>query len=989
MLSIKAVKSSAHTSKYFSQADYYTKDKDSAIQSNWFGEAASALGLEGKVSKEALKDMLDGKLPNGEQLGRVKKDGTIEHQKGWDLTLSAPKSVSIMAFIAKDGRLLEAHAEAVTATLETIEKEMAVTRQSENGEIQYIKTGSLAVAQFTHTTSRALDPQLHTHNLVMNATHRPDGEWGSIESRNFYQNSKLLGIVYQNELAKRVKALGYGIEANQKKGVFEIAGLPAEVKQLFSKRRAEVEAAIKEHGYTTSKGFDEAAVRSRGSKKHMTEEELRSRWDNELAGVGYTPESLLATVSGNSHQLAPVIEPTQIQPLKPNDVAIDPADQPQPITPTVDPTNSTPEPAAIPEGNTGLPRPKPSPKRISPATQPQDAKGDVEFAYRNLAEREAVFTRTKLMETAMAVDLGRYTLGEINQAINTFIKEGSLIAATLGGEEAITTQDGLQAEQAIVKKMALGKLDVTAIASAKFFDRAIQGSGLNEGQSAAAKLILTTRDRFVGIQGYAGTGKTFMLDKVREIGEGKGYKLRGMAATGSAAEQLQNDSHIKSQTIASFLTTIRNGKAKIEKKELWTIDEASLINNNDKLELMTYAKHFNARIAFIGDVKQIGAIDAGKPFYQLQNAGMATAEMKEIRRQEGNATLLQAVYDSIDKAPEKALAKIRDTVFEIEDTDTRIAKIVEHYIKLTPQQRDDMLVLIPDNDTRKKVNEMIQEKLRASNEIGSVQNSFNVLVSQGMTDIEKSQGRFYRLGTFVQFGNDYKKLGVNRGEFLEVVNSEDGIVSLKRSNGDVIKWNPTAIAGGKSGKASGVETYNRETRTLSEGDLIRWKKTDKDRGLKNGYLGVIKNIEGSEATVTFKNKGEMKIDLKNNPYWDLGYATTIFSAQGATYKNVILNAESWRRNLLNLKTFYVGLSRAKENAYIYTDNTKELGVKTKQREGEKTSAIEGAGISFQSILDEKGLIKDTRSKDPIDAVKQAAQKSIDAVKKALRIGAEI
>ncbi len=1039
MLSIKAIKSSGATSKYFAEADYYAKegDNDAAIVSTWAGQGAVALGLNGRVHSEDLKAVLDGKLPNGSQLGRINKDGEVEHQKGWDLTLSAPKSVSVMALVAKDDRLIKAHHEAVAATMGLIEKEFSITRQMEGGKTNHVMTGSLVIAQFTHTTSRALDPQLHTHSLIMNATQKENGSWGSIESRGFYKNSKLLGTVYQNELAMRVKELGYEVEVNAKKGFFEISGVPESVKKTFSKRRTEVEAAIKEHGYNTAKGFDNAAVRSRNTKQRISEAGLQERWTAELANTGMSAESLRATVlrenvgeisglpagsvgnradanTGNNDSMRP-------------DVGAAPADDGMSLGESGARVQGKEKPIAeeIGQGQTasgglGEAGNKDSEVRAEDGAKTrtlgageklgtQQAGGvarkddagvgrnksfrsamhDVDFAFRNLAEREAVFTRAMLVDRTLAWGLGRNGIDDVEHAIDALVSSGQLVEAVMEGESALTTKAAIATESKLVKTMVLGKRAVSAIASEKLVAGALSESGLNAGQEAAARLILTTRDRFIGVQGYAGVGKTFMLGKVREVAEAKGFRLRGMAATGAAAEQLQGDSGITSQTTASLLNSLRNGKDDVGRRELWVVDEASLLNSDDTKDLMTFAKDKGARIAFIGDIKQIGAIDWGKPFYQLMKAGMERAEMKEILRQKENPTLLEAVYDSIDKSPDRALNKIKDTVIEIRNTDERIEAIVERYIALSPKDREHMLVLIPDNETRKLVNEKIQEKLVEAGSVSAQRGKFDILVSQGLTDVEKSAARFYVPGSYVQFGNDYKRLGVEKGEYLQVVKSTDEVVHLKRANGDNLEWRPDSVAGGKSGKNAGVETYDKEQRTIGVGDLIRWKKTDREKGLKNGYLGEIKSVDGQQAIISFKNAGEMSIDLKDNKHWDLGYATTIFSAQGATFKNVMINAESWRRNLMNLKTFYVGISRAKESAFVYTDDAKKLGTETKSRLGEKTSAVEGAGINYQSILDDKGLIIDARIKDGLDAVKRIRDKGVDAVKTALRMGMDI
>ncbi|MDO9534005.1 MAG: MobF family relaxase, partial [Bacillota bacterium] len=180
--SLKAIKGTgAAAASYFAQVDDYYRGAESAPTA-WVGKGAEALGLSGAVDGKAFTDLLAGKI-NGQQLGRVGQDGKIEHKPGWDMTFSAPKSVSIMALVADDHRLIDAHETAVRETLAWLEKEAAITRVKERGgETKVQATGNLIAATFRHATSRELQPQLHTHTVIVNATRREDGKWRSLES---------------------------------------------------------------------------------------------------------------------------------------------------------------------------------------------------------------------------------------------------------------------------------------------------------------------------------------------------------------------------------------------------------------------------------------------------------------------------------------------------------------------------------------------------------------------------------------------------------------------------------------------------------------------------------------------------------------------------------------------------------------------------------------------------------------------------------------
>ena len=206
---IGGLTSSAQAASYYEADDYYAEGGESP--SSWEGKGADDLELDGDIDRDSFRALLDGKVA-GRQLGTL-RDGQLEHRPGWDLTLSAPKSVSVMALVAGDKRLIAAHAAAVKTALAHVERHMAATRIRANGAASREMTGKLAIASFRHITSRAQDPQLHTHNVILNMTKGADGVWRSLEPRALYQLQKQVGAIYRQELAAQARELGYDIVA--------------------------------------------------------------------------------------------------------------------------------------------------------------------------------------------------------------------------------------------------------------------------------------------------------------------------------------------------------------------------------------------------------------------------------------------------------------------------------------------------------------------------------------------------------------------------------------------------------------------------------------------------------------------------------------------------------------------------------------------------------------------------------------------------------
>lgn len=925
MLSIKAISSSTAASHYYSESDYYAKDGESDVSSRWQGAGAKNLGLEGEVDHQSFKELLDGKLADGSRIGRLNGNGETEHKKGWDFTLSAPKSVSILALAGGDKRLVAAHNEAVSTALKHLEDNYSMTRQQVNGAIKDVLTKNLIVASFTHTTSRAMDPQLHTHNVIMNLTQRPDGEWRSLESRRMYEVSTKIGQVYRNELAAKLKAMGYGLDADPSKGTFEISSVPERVRQGFSKRRKAILAAAKKYGYRTAKGMDNAAVRSREAKQHTNQTALLHSWSEQLKTLHFSPE----------HVIAEAIQRVN---------------------------------------RSGMDK----------ASSKTDS-ADLEFAYRHLAEREAVFTRDQLHEQTLRVGMGSATIDSVEAAIAKLVRAGTLLDAHLGigrmERAAYTTPAALAKEKYIISLMRRGKREMPRIAARSAISALVEDKGFSKGQAAAVRLLLSSKDRVVGVQGYAGTGKTYMLAAVHEVAEAKGYRLTGLSPTSAAANLLERETGIKSRTLASHLMSLKNSrKLTQDDKQVLIVDESSLQNTQDAADLLTFSRQTRSRVFLIGDRQQLGAIEAGKPFDQLLRAGMHYVEMKEIMRQKDSPALKSAVEAAMHGKPGIALARIAKTVNEVKEPEERIRQIAERVLALSESERQRTLILIPDNKTRSEVNNLIRKGLQSKGAIAADAFVETALSNRGLSRAEKGLAMFYRKGDVVIFGRNVQSLKTLADTPYTVVNADSEFVTLQSESGRKFTWNPARIAGRAK---NGVEVYERDRRSLGVGDVIRWRRNNKDLGLNNADIGTVRAINARTGIVKvdFRRAGSKTIDLRKNHHWEHGYATTVYAGQGATYDNAIVNAESFRRNLINQKSFYVALSRAKFDTHIFTDDVSDLAKEIGQRPGDKASAIEGKNLNYARLIDENRIGRDT--------TRPLIQRVVEKIKSQLQIEFDI
>ena len=286
-----------HGSRYYAQDGNTVESKQI---SSWRGRLAKVLGLSigHPVDPATLTALLQGKtatgliLLNKTRLHHEQDNAKASGQKpateraGLDLTASAPKSVSIQALVFDDLALIMAHQTAIAQMLQILEERYAMTRITTHGERQKIITGKLLIAQFQHHTSRALDPQLHTHNLILNLTQRPDGRWQCLDNEAIYRTKMLLGLIYRNQLAREVQALGYAIQITQARhGLWELQGFSAQQLAQFSQRSEQIKAAA--GAAASSERKAKATIFSgRAQKQVIAADQLADAWQQQAHANG-------------------------------------------------------------------------------------------------------------------------------------------------------------------------------------------------------------------------------------------------------------------------------------------------------------------------------------------------------------------------------------------------------------------------------------------------------------------------------------------------------------------------------------------------------------------------------------------------------------------------------------------------------------------------------------------------------------------------------
>ena len=990
MLSIGTIASAAQGASYYQKdGDYAKGDPEPREASAWFGKGAEALGLSGPVDPATFRAILEGKVPDGSgtELGKRGRDGEITHRPGRDLTFSAPKSVSIAALVGGDERIVGVHDRAVKATLAWVERHAVETRvqDPETGRMVRVGDQKTVVATFRHDTSRNLDPQLHTHAVLANMVQSEDGKWRTMANEGLYERQKLIGAIYRNELAAGLGRLGYDIDKTHADGRFEIAGVSREAIRAFSTRRAEIEAAMAERGLGQSadnpRHAERAALMTRATKQEVDRNELRRVWhrqavdlDLHLGALGVGSRDHLQTLDADGAGLAtsPGTDPAELRAI-----------------PGVDTPASTvrahqePGTASAPhEPSTGLEEPFPD---------RGDASRAVAWALEHLSERESVFARSDLLAAALSYAPGALTIETVEREVARLEKAGALHAVHLpGAQDSLATDRTVGEERETIALMRAGEARGQAAMRRWRVREHLRTGPLTAGQKDAVELILSAKDRVVGVQGYAGTGKTSMLRRARTLAEKKGWRLQGLAPSASAVKTLVAEAGIESQTLQGFLARnagviagrlTKRGAREMRgafAKTILVVDEGSLASTVQARDLLRIAAELRIpRVVLVGDAKQLDAVDAGKPFAQLQKAGMKTAVMDEIMRQRDPA-LKEAVEASLKGDIGRAFGKLGKHVAEAEGRDIGGA-VAARWLALGTETREATGVMAPSHELRARINGHIRDALAREGRLHGPAVQTERLVSKGYTHAEKALAGNYAKGDVVAFYRAYKRIGVDKGDERRVVGFDGRrrAVLLDDGKGGTVAWKPSQIGG----RGGGTEVYRAEGIELRCGDRIRWTRNDAGLGLVNSRTAEVLRV--GNGRVAFRLEDGRRVELSaRDPqlrHLDHAWASTVHAFQGRTVDNVIAAIEARHPHLTTQKSFYVEISRARERAELVTDDAAELRAQLQAVTGERIAALEGIGEMPRVASGRSAETGRTQEKaDGMDVEKGAGRGSVGA-----------
>ncbi len=849
--------------EHLSHNDYYTQDVSHGQQAGqWIGVGAQKLGLQqGEVvSREAFLRLCDNQHPEtGKRLTQVTAK---ERRVFFDFQCAPPKSVSILAVTMDDRRIVQAHREASTLALRELEQ-FAGTRIRKGGVQEMDRTtGNLVGAAFLHTSSRALDPQLHTHFVLFNATFDPrEQRWKALQTSAMFDAIHYGTEVYRNELARRLHRLGY--QTRPTADAFEIEGVSPRLIEKFSKRSQERNLAVKRQEQKLGRKLTRNEVahvvhQTRPKKlKGATDEQVR---EQQLGELGFL----------DKRGLRKVVEAANGQPK----------DLPQRVT-------------------------------------TDDA---IEHGIAHVFERASVVPQHRILEAALVKGRGQLNLEQLKEKL-------AADASLVGVGSEFSTRDILTSELFLIHTVNAGRDAIPPVA-----DRYEPSDKLGPDQRNALAHVLTSRDRFTGFRGLAGTGKSTALLELARILHSESRHCLFCAPTASATDTLRKDLRTLRQepmTIAKLLSD-PVAQHSLSSRSVLVVDEAAAVGLDDMRKLFELALTRDARVVLSGDTGQHASVARGDALRIIEeHSHYQFAELKTIRRQKPEA-FRHVVELAADKQTDKAFAKLVElgAVTEALTDDGQLyQKAADAYLSATKQGKSALLVS-PTWAEIDAVTEKVRETLKADGVVSHHEEAVTVFDSLSWTEAQKKNPGQFQPGQRIRFVRATKSFAKN--ETAEVVAIEGQSLKLRRADGREVVFSP-------SRSAASIDVGEARELKVSPGD---WLLLQANHGKEfvNGERVHVRQIQNGRIALA---DGRVLPSTFNT--FTHGYAVTSHSSQSKTVDEVLLVASSRSFGAVNREQFYVSISRGRERVHVFTDDADLLARRVTDSH-ERKAAVELQGL---------------------------------------------
>lgn len=857
MLSIYTLKSASDAFTYYQQGDYYTTEGVEG-HSFWFGKGAESLNLAGPVDFGIFKELLEGKLPNGTLMTQTARGEY--HRPGYDLTFSAPKSISILALIGGNKEVLQAYRQSIQEVLVKIEQKYGSCRNKEKGVTEIEKTQNMVFAVFEHADTRAGDPGLHDHCVLMNMTKRADGEWRTLFADEIYTDKLLNGMEFRSILAHKLLALGYALRFGEK-GTFEIEAIPQHLVDFFSKRHEEIAAWLKAHNASGGLAAKVANFQTRAPKKNLDPIERTAHWLRELQNAGFTLDDL-------------------------NKICLE----------------------AQERGAITLPNPV------------EIAKISIDTAISHLEERKSFFSIQDLMKSAKMLSIFPSNDADFLSIIEQKIKDKTLIYSE---EKFLTTPANKLFEAQNIDSMQKSKNTVDRIMAAWIFDSFHDSKVKTESARAALKFMLTSKDQQILVTTNSKPLLNETLKVFNTICQNQHHYPRFLTEKASTAEFLKQKLNTdKAMTIEGFILACEmraqkqnpnpniierwNQRFRVqEARDIWVVHGDISFSQISRLQ--EYSKAFGARLIFTQAKYQDIPALASLGQQEISQYHLSAPEYYKAELQVKDALL--ANLNRMD-----AKHKLHSNP----DYQERLNIAAE----LSLLERTLPLLVTLTNSERLSLNEQVRNGLKQKNCLSQNAVTLPTLQVLGLSQTEKSQANLYQPGDIVRFNVAAKKTLFDKGyhskgRYFEVlsVDLNTGLMTLQDTQQHKMTWDPAIEKNLKQ-----VDVFRMSERELRTGDKLVWTRTLKDtqdktfNRIKNQSAFVVSVSQGS-VTVALQN-GKMATFNPNDPqqqHWDYGYAVMLKNREWSLPKASVFVLQSDKINYKTLATLQESLEHLQEH----------------------------------------------------------------------------
>ncbi|WP_017462032.1 MobF family relaxase [Dyella ginsengisoli] len=848
MLTIRALKTQSGSSggssipEYLTSTHYYqSADGKEVVASAWFGSGAKALGLTRKaVDVEDMAKLAQGLAPDGTKLRRnagekpavvelkdrqgnprLDESGNpilreVQQRIGWDMTFSAPKTVSV-AFAAADGELrdqiLDAHHRAVAKSLDWIEKQAAETRRGKNGVD--VHDAQMVISRHTHFAARPhdqtfdgsesqCDPDLHSHCVAYNVALDAQGKWGALETVEIYRQKMAVGALYRAELAAGMAGLGFGIEdeihlddaGKEKFRAFKVAGIPDELAEEMSGRRGQIEQAMKADPSLSPQA---ANLKTRQQKDEPPFEELTQQWKAHLDSFRLRHPELGM--------------PADAEALR---------------------------------------------QRERKPVMRDQAKEDAEILAK-LHEMKTVWTRHDLLQQIAERNAGTLDANGVAKACNAFVQRNDLHViqpekihddergdhlARRHRQVRYASQAVVEEERSMIESVKSRATEDHRVEPAKVTQAISQmekarGFQLSPEQRKAVEHLTQSQGAVQSLVGRAGTGKTTVSEAVVASHRAAGYDVIGAATGWDAAKKLEAEAGIPSQSIAALLKGLDDGRTKLTPKSLILVDEAGMVGTPSMSALLKHAEQAKAKVILQGDPLQLQSVERGGAMRAITKA-VGGATLADIRRQKHSedtktAGLFYAVGgDELRsrgenaKAGREILARMekRGQIRAFDDDAEAMRTLIADYLG-SPTAIHEKPILASKRAEVNALNAAVREGLHARGRLGP---DHVIQVAYGTEG--KTRPLPLAVGDHVRFNAKESKLGLVNGSRARI----DAIEALE--------------GGGHRIEATLISDIKKD-----DGSRISFDTRDFS-AIEYGYASTIHKAQGQSKTEVYHYAGE-------------------------------------------------------------------------------------------------------------------------------------